>query len=80
MHTFTEFFVRATGIAGGPFAFQRAFAESENLPQLIDIPTGCGKTAMAILGWLWRRRKSTPQIKHTTLFNVSKNRCTSALL
>ncbi len=24
--------------------------------QLVDVPTGLGKTAMAVLGWLWRRR------------------------
>jgi CRISPR-associated endonuclease/helicase Cas3 len=36
---------------------------------LVDVPTGLGKTAMAVLGWLWRRRfhpdeavrKSTPR-------------------
>lgn len=26
------------------------------LPELVDVPTGMGKTAMAMLGWLWRRR------------------------
>lgn len=29
---------------------------SERLPELIDIPTGLGKTDAVILGWLWRRR------------------------
>jgi len=28
--------------------------KSEGL--LVDVPTGLGKTAMAVLGWLWRRR------------------------
>lgn len=23
---------------------------------LVNVPTGLGKTAMAVLGWLWRRR------------------------
>src|SRR5439155_17621068 len=39
-----------------PFPYQRRFAEGNEIPQLVDVPTGLGKTAMAILGWLWRRR------------------------
>lgn len=26
------------------------------IPQSIDMPTGMGKTTIAVLGWLWRRR------------------------
>lgn len=54
MGTFTEFFRAATGYF--PFRFQVRFAEEADLPTLVDIPTGCGKTAITILGWLWRRR------------------------
>jgi CRISPR-associated endonuclease/helicase Cas3 len=50
--TFDEFFHFATSEA--VFPFQRRFAEE--LPSLVNVPTGLGKTAMAILGWLWRRR------------------------
>ncbi len=50
---FNEFFKRATGF--GPFPYQRRFADSESLPQLVCVPTGLGKTAMAVIGWLWRR-------------------------
>jgi ERCC4-related helicase len=32
----------------------RGQEEREGL--LVDMPTGLGKTAMAILWWLWRRR------------------------
>lgn len=39
-----------------PYPFQKRFATSEELPELIDIPTGMGKTDAVILGWLWRRR------------------------
>ena len=48
---FEEFFERATGWS--PFGFQRQFASQ--LPSLVHVPTGLGKTAMVILGWLWRR-------------------------
>jgi CRISPR-associated endonuclease/helicase Cas3 len=51
---FTQFFEKATGQQ--PYRFQRAFAETPALPDLLEAPTGSGKTATAVLGWLWRRR------------------------
>lgn len=39
-----------------PFAWQSALAHSPELPQLVRVPTGTGKTEGAVLGWLWRRR------------------------
>jgi len=56
--SFDSFFRGATGQEVGytPYPFQRRFATSESLPELIDIPTGMGKTDAVILGWLWRRR------------------------
>ncbi|NIA13600.1 MAG: CRISPR-associated helicase/endonuclease Cas3 [Nitrospiraceae bacterium] len=53
MTGFERFFRKATGDI--PFPFQRTFAEARSLPQMIDVPTGLGKTAMAVVGWLWRR-------------------------
>ena len=38
-----------------PYDFQRRVAE-EGLPELLRIPTGCGKTEAVGLGWLYRRR------------------------
>ena len=52
---FNEWFTAATGRV--PYAFQRRFAEHGPVPPpLVNLPTGAGKTAMAVLGWLWRRR------------------------
>lgn len=51
---FDQFFQRATGTA--PYGYQRTFAEASALPDLLEAPTGAGKTATAVLGWLWRRR------------------------
>ncbi len=48
---FDAFFRKATGSA--PFPFQERFAEG--LPPLVSVPTGLGKTAMVVVGWLWRR-------------------------
>lgn len=49
---FVRWFQQATGDT--PFPFQARFAGGETLPQLVHVPTGLGKTAMAVLGWLWR--------------------------
>lgn len=51
---FESWFAQATGHA--PYPFQTRFACDATLPELVDVPTGLGKTAMAVLGWLWRRR------------------------
>ena len=47
MPNFDEWFKRATG--NDPFPYQRRFAEEGEIPQLVDVPTGLGKTAMAVL-------------------------------
>lgn len=51
---FVNWFKESTGHE--PYPFQVRFACESPLPQLVDVPTGMGKTAMAVLGWLWRRR------------------------
>ena len=48
-----ELYLRATGFE--PYDFQVRVAE-EGLPELLRIPTGCGKTEAVGLGWLYRRR------------------------
>jgi CRISPR-associated endonuclease/helicase Cas3 len=53
MPSFDEWFKRATG--NDAFPYQRRFADEGDIPELVDVPTGLGKTAMAVLGWLWRR-------------------------
>jgi len=60
--SFDEFFRRATGAL--PFPYQSRFAEADDLPELVHAPTGAGKTATAILGWIWRyfhANKPTPR-------------------
>lgn len=54
MKSFSEFFMEATGHMAYPY--QCKLAEGDSLPQVMSIPTGAGKTAGVILGWLWRRR------------------------
>ena len=48
-----ELYAEATGFK--PYEFQRRVA-AEGLPELLQVPTGCGKTEAVGLGWLYRRR------------------------
>jgi CRISPR-associated endonuclease/helicase Cas3 len=61
---FEAFFKRATGNA--PFPYQRRLATDEILPQLLEAPTGAGKTAAVILAWLWRRRCADEAVRQMT--------------
>ncbi|MEI6130282.1 MAG: DEAD/DEAH box helicase, partial [Planctomycetota bacterium] len=33
---------------------------------MVDVPTGLGKTAMAVLGWLWRRNGGDAELRSAT--------------
>lgn len=56
---FQQFFSFAAG-GKDPYPFQGRFAEADHLPHLVRAPTGAGKTATAILGWLWRWKSKKP--------------------
>lgn len=62
--SFGEFFERATGHA--PFPFQTAMAARDTLPDVLEAPTGAGKTATAVLVWLWRRRHGADAVRAAT--------------
>ncbi len=64
MMGFDAFFRNVTGYA--PFPFQRRFAKAPSLPQLVCVPTGLGKTAMAVVGWLWRRFGGNEELRAAT--------------
>ena len=51
---FDDFFHCATGFPK-PYDYQRRLALAKVFPQMLGIPTGVGKTAAIILGWLFRR-------------------------
>ena len=53
---FRPFFEAATGFQAGPREYQTNLAECQRLPDILAVPTGCGKTAAAVLSWAWRRR------------------------
>lgn len=57
--SYAEFFKRATRTEeqpGGlkPFPYQCRLGEKP-WPELLDVPTGMGKTAAVVLAWLWKR-------------------------
>lgn len=52
---FEALFRRATENPA-PLPYQKRLALGDPLPTLLDVPTGLGKTAAAILAWVWRRR------------------------
>lgn len=61
---FKLWFHRATGYE--PYPYQVRFACEQTVPELVDVSTGMGKTAMAVLGWLWRRRFAEETVRKAT--------------
>jgi CRISPR-associated endonuclease/helicase Cas3 len=55
---YREFFNTAYGASEdasfGPYSYQCRLAEKA-WPDLLDVPTGMGKTAAVVLAWLWKR-------------------------
>ncbi len=51
---FRTFFKDATEVKEGPYPYQERLANESIQGRLIHIPTGAGKTAAAILAWLYR--------------------------
>jgi len=68
---FLEFFRTATCDGNShqghdPYPFQKRLATDKELPELIDIPTGLGKTDAVVLAWLWRRRFADEETRAAT--------------
>src|ERR1035441_2377998 len=49
-----------------PYDYQVRLATGEHFPELLDIPTGLGKTAAVVVAWLWRRRFTEERIRRET--------------
>lgn len=62
--SFPAFFKKAT--RNRPLGFQERLALGQSLPTLVDVPTGLGKTAAAVLAWLWRRRFTPTHVRTST--------------
>jgi CRISPR-associated endonuclease/helicase Cas3 len=57
---YEDFFNFAFGKS--PFAYQQRVALEAEIPALINVPTGAGKTAAILGAWLWRRLKSPQSV------------------
>lgn len=57
---YEDFFNLAFGKS--PFAYQQRVALEAEMPALINVPTGAGKTAAILGAWLWRRLKSPQSV------------------
>lgn len=51
---FGEAYRKASDSTFRPYTYQRQLAE-QAWPDLVDVPTGMGKTAAVVLAWLWKR-------------------------
>ncbi len=56
---FKEFFQEAVGSEWPPFPYQDRLAR-EPWPEMLDVPTGLGKTAAIIVAWLYKRLHGDP--------------------
>lgn len=63
--SFPEFFSVATQ-GQQPYPYQHTLATTSALPQLLSVPTGVGKTAAAVLSWLYRRFGPDARLQQTT--------------
>jgi CRISPR-associated endonuclease/helicase Cas3 len=49
-----------------PYPYQCRLATAPAWPEALSAPTGAGKTAAVVLGWLYRRRFAAEGIRHAT--------------
>ncbi|MCY0896166.1 MAG: DEAD/DEAH box helicase, partial [Alicyclobacillaceae bacterium] len=61
---FGDFFTMAMGRP--PYPYQEALATGTEWPLMLEVPTGMGKTAAVVLGWIWRRRFASPECRADT--------------
>jgi CRISPR-associated endonuclease/helicase Cas3 len=54
-----------------PFEYQRRLAE-EPLPDVLEIPTGLGKTAAVVLAWLWKRGWRADGLRASPMANTPR--------
>ncbi|MFB2838171.1 CRISPR-associated helicase Cas3' [Floridanema evergladense] len=64
MQNYFEWFLEIT--QNPPFPYQERLATASELPILLNVPTGAGKTAAVVLSWLWRRRYGDEEIRKRT--------------
>lgn len=61
---YREMFRKATG--KDTYPWQNDLVQRSPLPSIVSVPTGLGKTAGVILGWIWRRHYAEESIRVKT--------------
>ncbi|MCA9033195.1 MAG: DEAD/DEAH box helicase, partial [Planctomycetaceae bacterium] len=59
-------FTTAFGGHFSPYPYQQRLATTTCWPQVLSVPTGVGKTAAAVLTWVYRRRFAVESIRQAT--------------
>lgn len=62
--SYEAFFERA--VKTSAYHYQTELAVRAELPELVNIPTGLGKTAAVVLAWIWRRRSAESGFREAT--------------
>ncbi len=57
--SYASFFKEALGCTNGPYEYQRRLADGP-WPQVVNVPTGMGKTAAIAVAWLYKRFLKAP--------------------
>ena len=66
-NSFEDFFYKATNCKFKPYPYQKKLAEQKEIPDILNVPTGAGKTEAAVLAtYLWRRLSNDPEILKNT--------------
>jgi CRISPR-associated endonuclease/helicase Cas3 len=65
---FVTIFGEAEKAPPNPFAYQRQIAEAAQLPALVNVPTGAGKTKAILGAWLWRRLQAPKTVGRRLIY------------
>jgi len=65
--SFVNLFQTAMGLEITPYPYQAKLAE-ESWPDIINVPTGMGKTACIILSWLFKRLQNDPETQRRLVY------------
>ena len=63
---YISFFKKATGFE--PYPYQIKLAENKDFPQILNIPTGMGKTDAIILSWIWKVGKNQDDVPRRLIY------------
>ena len=67
-HTNYDDFFRAAFPGRDPFDYQNRLATEAELPSLVHVPTGAGKTAAVLGAWLWRRMTKSESVGRRLIY------------